>query len=365
MRWILSILLLIAFSATAGVDGPTTGKNRSLGSSTFNAPGFAEQLGKIILERKPARINLGFSKGGRFVEAFFFPGSSDKKALVIGGVHGSELSSVEVSRNLIRQLENENASYYNVIIVPCLFPDNMATALKYYEEIGSEKNIGRYTHNKAADPNRQMPSPGTFNNNLMFCDHAGREIEGENILLLQLINEFRPQRIASVHAIRNTNCAGFFADPRTNAQGIALGYETDSSLAISMARHVFENGGNVAGNHLREGPRSLYYNDPVAQPRGKFQPRKTLGTFLPGERGWGISLGTWGATAVKDISEPTADRDAMRVITIEFPGSKRPGDYLSSIQQIQCDRTVSQYASAIRTIFLQEYFVENSTNGSD
>ena len=79
---------------------------------------------------------------------------------------------------------------------------------------------------------------------------------------------------------------------------------------------------------------------------------------MPGHKGSGVSLGTWASTAVKDPANPSNDRDAIRIITIEFPGSKRPVDYSNDRLKQVCNRQVKNYASAIQYVFLQEYFVE-------
>src|SRR3954467_15304222 len=50
----------------------------------------------MMKSRAPLQAYLGISKQGRPIRAFYFPGTSDKKAVVIGGVHGSELSSIDV-----------------------------------------------------------------------------------------------------------------------------------------------------------------------------------------------------------------------------------------------------------------------------
>ena len=52
-----------------------------------------DALKKILEEGKTTRFLLGQTKEMRTIEAWFFPGSSEKNALVIGGVHGTELSS--------------------------------------------------------------------------------------------------------------------------------------------------------------------------------------------------------------------------------------------------------------------------------
>src|SRR6185295_3212630 len=120
----------------------------------------------------------------------------------------------------------------------------------------------------AVDPNRQMPTPGLAFDEEDGLDHAGRKIENENALLLDLIDQYRPQRIVNLHAIRDTANAGVFADPRTDDKSFALGYESDSSLAIAIAKDIEQNGGYIPGNRLNKKPSALYYKDPPAVPAG-------------------------------------------------------------------------------------------------
>src|SRR5688572_30386061 len=65
---------------------------------------------------------IGFSKKQKPIELYFFPGTSNLRALIVGGVHGSELSSVELANTLIRQLSTGDKPFYNVLIIPSLFP---------------------------------------------------------------------------------------------------------------------------------------------------------------------------------------------------------------------------------------------------
>ena len=317
-----------------------------------------DALKRILEEGKTTRFLLGYSKQMRSIEAWFFPGTSEKKALVIGGVHGTELSSTEVAKTLIKKLLQGEEHYYNVIVIPCLFPDNAATAKENADAIGSTANIGRYSFATAADPNRQMPSPGKPFDEGSGKDHMGREIEKENQLLLRVISLFKPQRVANIHAIRDIEHAGIFADPRTDSKSYALGFETDSSLAIEMALMVGKNGGHVPGNNVNKKPTALYYKDPTPVAKGIFQKRNFAGSSLANNLGSGISLGTWASTAVSDATDPTLNREAMRILTIEFPGYKRPVDYKEATQVKYFNRQVELYASAIEKIFLREYFVE-------
>ncbi|HEY0042053.1 MAG TPA: hypothetical protein VGB71_15385, partial [Flavisolibacter sp.] len=101
-------------------------------------------LATLLSEKKPSKQILGYSKKNKPIEAFYFPGSSNKKALVIGGVHGSELSSVEVARKLVAQLTKGAKPFYSVIIIPSLFPDNAATA-EACKRDRVVHNTGRYS----------------------------------------------------------------------------------------------------------------------------------------------------------------------------------------------------------------------------
>jgi hypothetical protein len=327
---------------------PVRNKNKELNFSE-------ELLRKIIQQKKAARFLLGHSKKKQNIEAWYFPGTSDKKALVIGGVHGNELSGIEVAETVIQQLAGGMQSYYHVIIIPCLFTDNAAIARSNPVEIGRVANKGRYSFSTAADPNRQMPSPGKPLDEGLTIDHLGRDIEKENRLLLRLISALKPERIASIHGIRDLKYAGIYADPRTDDRGYALGFESDSTLAIEMAQWVYENNGFVPGNMLHIKPTALYYKDPSPVMKGVFQPRNFSGSSLPGNRGSGILLGTWGSTAISGAQDPQMNRDAMRIVTIEFPGYKRPGDYKNSKHQMWIREQVQLYAFSIARIFLGEH----------
>jgi hypothetical protein len=315
-----------------------------------HAPVF-EQLTQLAKDRLVRKLVLGFTKMGLPVEAYYFPGSSDKKALVIGGMHGSELSSIAIAKQLVQQLENRSQIYYHVLIIPSLFPDNALRAERQTMEIGSTKNIGRYSSDALPDPNRQMPTPGTSFDADQPFDYKNRLIEAENQWLLQTIQLFQPQRILNIHAIKDVTKAGVFADPRTNASGEALGFEEDSSLAITMATYIYGNNGCVPGNKLYAIPSALYHHDFPSVAKGQIQQRNLKGSMLPNGRGEGVSLGTWASTAVS--SEPFS-RDAIRILTMEFPGCKRPIDYKDPFLTRWCQEELDRFTNSISHIFLQQ-----------
>jgi hypothetical protein len=301
--------------------------------------------------KKSTKAVLGYTKAGRAVEAYYFPGTSDKKAFVIGGMHGSELSSIEMAKQLIEVLSVGEMPYYNVIIIPSLFPDNASRAIQVAKQ---KDNIGRYTTEESVDPNRQMPQPGkSFNQELPF-DIYGRIIERENQFLLQLVQDYLPSRIVNLHAIKDVTKAGIYADPRTDCDGYALGFATDSSLAVSMASLIENGGGKVPGNNLQQSPTALYWHDPEIAPVGFFQIRNFLGSAMPNSRGYGASLGGWASTAVCDEAR---QRDAARLITVEFPGYQ-PSSAYQGEDKTACMLNIQLYVAAIRNIFLEQNFVE-------
>jgi len=339
------------------------GADSSLPVSKKIIPDFSGfDLSHLFQHKVSSKGILGYTKNNKPVDVYFFPGTSNKKALIIGGMHGSELSSIEVAYELIEQLYKSDQPYYNVVIIPSLFPDNAAAAEKGGRK-RVENNTGRYSHEHAADPNRQMPILGKPFKENDPIDIKSRIIENENRLLLRLIQSYLPHRIVNLHAIKDISKAGIFADPRTDCNGIAKGFETDSLLAISMAQYIYENGGIVPGNNLTNTPTALYYHDPKIAGAGHLQQRNLKGTNLSHQRGHGVSLGSWAATDVCD-EENVHTRPAVRLITVEFPGYKKREEYKTISDQIKHTKLISIYASAIVVFVLREFYVENALENS-
>lgn len=310
-------------------------------------------LAQIKKSTKPSKMVLGYTARQRAINAYYFPGAGPEYAFVIGGMHGSELSSIEVVQAVVDSLSAGILPYFNVVVIPELFPDNAAVAAAHPTEIGSLKNIGRYTSSFTADPNRQMPPLG----NPFIPDHpvdfAGRFIEKENQALLYLIQNLHPERIASVHAIRNEEWAGVFADPRTDGYGYAHGFFEDSLLAVYMALRIQQLGGMAQGNKLDSCPSALYHTDPSIAPKGAPQLRNTHGSNSSHRRSFGVSLGGWASTAERAYEESLVPRTAAMVFTVEFPGSRRSVDFAAIPERLNCQKNVAAYASAIVSVLLQ------------
>ena len=127
----------------------------------------------------------------------------------------------------------------------------------------------------------------------------------------------------------------------------------DTAL-VSMAAFIENEGGCVLGNRLAKKPTAMYHSDFRAAEEGAFQRRNFTGSQLPNKRGYGVSLGSWATTAV----DGEEGRKAIRLLTMEFPGCKRPEDYKDFQQQQWCKQEISRYTASIINVFLQNYFEE-------
>jgi hypothetical protein len=119
-----------------------------------------------------------------------------------------------------------------------------------------------------------------------------------------------------------------------------------------MAAAIEEGGGCALGNQLEQQPTVLYHSDHRAVQRGSFQKRNFTGSQLPNKRGFGVSLGSWATTAVEDGE---GSRNAIRLLTMEFPGCRRPEDYKDTETQLWCKQEINRYTASIINVFLNNY----------
>lgn len=268
---------------------------RSLADRTL-AHSISKHDGTPPMLDRYASCTLLRSPRGRTVELHVFPGRSTERALVIGGVHGTEPVGVEVARRVVSRLRAESGRnarpYFTTVVVPVLFPDNLPAS-------HGGHGRGRRATRGYADPNRQFPGigtglgvrPGGGASRGVPTDSLGRIIEPANVALIELIRRFRPQRIASVHAIRNPRSAGIYADPHRGT-GTALGHEA-ADLARRMHEVARVLGGHVPGS-MRGSGRYPHQGEISAQ---------------------GASLGQWGSQAVETGPHR---RGGIPIITIEL-----------------------------------------------
>jgi len=249
---------------------------------------------------------------GHTVQAFFFQGTSNRKALIIGGVHGSEPGGVEVVRNLLAMLQIPGAPipFFSVVIVPALFEANVSSSRPLWERRTSGGNVrslsarGAVRNVPTPDPNRQFPAVGAdpTTDPTLGCvvDEQNRCIEPENLVLLDLINRFQPERVANVHGhspqprerLLTHGGPSITTDPRPGQES------EDDALTLTMAREAQRRGVRVPGNFLGTPDQTTRY------------PTSTAPSLSAG-----ITLGGWGSHA-------TPTRPAMNIVLIETYGNR-------------------------------------------
>lgn len=264
------------------------------------------------LRMVPTETVLGVSAGKRPIQAFIFPGETSERALVIAGVHGSEQGGVEVVELLLAELRKGVRPHYTVVVVPKVFPDNYELKKR---EGSTETNRDFPARGKSLDTARKegaKKGKGPI-------DALGKEILAENVMLMQVIERFRPSRVASVHGTFDLKKAGVFTDPR----GTAAETAQDRDLALDMAREARKGGANVAGNKLGSSKENVGFEQAPQV---------------------GISLGGYGPQAVTEGK--ATDRPAMTVITMEIGGNERsseikdPGQLAARQQELASLRDV-------------------------
>lgn len=333
----------------------------------------------LYLEKLPDQMcegSLGKTKVEREVKYYFFPGRSNERALVIAGVHGSELSGIEVATILKDSLRTGPKPFFNTIVVPELFRDNAARARKAKLRPGDDyTKVGRYTNPRCdksefrkkdkkksdkekicVDPNRQFPAAGKPFYPDKPNDALGRPIEPENKMLLELIDLFKPSRIASIHAHtmpspmkRGKAGPGIFADPHRVPKGVtqlqrlraalrkARRTGRDCKLALAMAsrfRSVYnrltkrkDGAKRIPGNWLDSKKQTCWYGR----------------ASIPG----GVSLGKWGPAPIPGV------RDSITVITVEvrhyYPSNAATPKKLQARRR----KELQAHAEALRKVFLE------------
>lgn len=121
------------------------------------------------------------------------------KILVIGGIHGDELTSVSIVFKWIEKLNKFHSGLFHWHVVPMMNPD------------GVLPRSAQRTNKNGVDLNRNLPSDDWAENALKYWrDKQGENprrypgekpaSEPETQWLIDVINEFKPDAIISVHA---------------------------------------------------------------------------------------------------------------------------------------------------------------------
>lgn len=174
---------------------------------------------------------LGTSAKSRPVEAMFFRGETDRRALVIAGVHGSELQGIEVAQ-ILRNALPASPSQFSVILVPALFPDNAAVGLRERPGTQTNRNFPRGHEDLATATRVGRGRP--VDARTRRSGVRSNPILPENVMLIQLIERYKPERIISIHGTRHAGAAGVFIDPITPTAAQLARIRSDARLAAFL-----------------------------------------------------------------------------------------------------------------------------------
>ncbi|MGE5602424.1 MAG: hypothetical protein ACM30E_05210 [Nitrososphaerales archaeon] len=338
----------------------------------------------------------------RPVQAFFFRGATARRALVIAGVHGTERQGIEVARLLINDLQTRQPQF-TVIVVPSLFPDNAARGPFGERESGStptNRNFPLPTEDLAA---ARAAGRGTAVDASVSGGRRRRAILPENLMLLELLERFQPERIISIHGTRRPGAAGVFYDPRALspaeiqaardwaaeraarqtpprsvqfAEGgeeawrselrdisfrqrvqelLSQAADTDRTLSLTAARQIDAATARITGRESRsfgrEGERAAVT---TAEAPGRRAHPSIGGNVGPSGT---IENASWSGSGTGGVSlgEYAAPR-GMSVFTVEPPVNRNIGDYPTTLDAgvDQAERRVElqSYADAVRTVLL-------------
>jgi hypothetical protein len=164
---------------------------------------------------------LGTTSGKRSLELRHFAGKTTRRALVIGGVHGTERQGVQVARLLEHDLASSPADF-SVLLIPVMFPDNAAAG-----KLGTREG--------ATPTNRNFPTADKDLAASKGKDAQGRDILPENQLLMEVMERYKPERIISLHGTWDAGKAGVFYDPRKLSASERQQVELEAAASASAS----------------------------------------------------------------------------------------------------------------------------------
>lgn len=172
---------------------------------------------------------LGSSVQGRPIEMISFGPASGRPALIIGGIHGSEPTSVYVAEQLVAHLRaNPKDAKRPVAILANANPDALAAKTR-----GNANSV---------DVNRNFPAKNWKSvKNRSTSNGTAPSTEPESRAIQQAINALNPDRIISIHSIaRGKHCNNYDGPAQWLAEAMlkhngypvtaTMGYPTPGSL---------------------------------------------------------------------------------------------------------------------------------------
>lgn len=172
----------------------------------------AARAAELLLAFGPQTRQLGRSVLGLPIVGHFF-GVTGPKTLIFAAIHGDEPNTAFVANQLVEHLTKNPEAYYarRVAVVPVANPDGLARATR--------KNA------REIDLNRNFPAKNfAVGKKDRYFGGDEPASEPETQLLIELIEDWQPNRIISMHAITRGKHGNNFDGP---AEG----------LAKAMSRH--------------------------------------------------------------------------------------------------------------------------------
>ena len=356
-RWLAASLLEYGAEPLWPATALTERARRSEQNRWGRGPGETPESGNIRAEL-PFPAESGASSAQPVV-AYFFPGQTPRRALIVGGVHGSEVQGARVVESLRALLESRsragNPPHFTTILVPVLNARTHDPALRRQGQRYIPRNPtdrpSAATEATGIEPNRTFPAPGEeYADARRRADAGGRELVytppagtrappatgheatemiPETRALILLIERFQPERIASVHAHsigplaagRRGDDPGVFVDPARERAPDGTLRERAGSRALGE-RMLGEGQRRSAGlpDAVREGRRNPFL--------GNVGGDVTYDPNAPHPRGY--SLGDWAPA-------PTAHRGGITTITMEVPqyGREQTPPSASEAQRVE------------------------------
>lgn len=304
------------------------------------------------------------------VQAFKFPGETPDVALIVGGIHGTELTGVDVAKLLIEHLKPaEKRARLTTIVIPQLFGETrfgQGEQRRYIVVPGiffrPEAHVDRSKLPTVIEQNRNFPRVGesyaTVRARLTnpeigaeLIDYYDRRFEytldnldrvladmmlAENRILVQLIEQERPIRLATLHGkgdyARLGDGPGFFVDPRggyspeTDAPWTKAGQIDDelcrqmvqASLAVMPASVLADLRSKALA--LKRSPDALhpFAGNLLDLERGLLDVSEGTVHYSVSEHARATSLGMWGSAEELRQEGTPPGRPAMPVITVEM-----------------------------------------------
>ena len=345
---------------------------RANSPGSFGGRAWAPEAGNIGVQMAIPDVEKGEDKIAP-IQVFFFPGRTGRRALVVGGVHGTEHQGVEVVEQLRAKLAADSAAgsppFFSTVLVPTLIqrsdtagrrnvcgPNSSAVPSdKNHDVAGAKCSDG----SNAVEPNRTFPGAphegktswagqsyqDAKRDGLKRADNQGKisippakRMIAETRALIALIEQFQPERIASIHAHSvpgsRGDGPGIFVDPRggvakpndpTRSDAKTADGRADDQLARAMLTGAEA---DLSGAARADGTTNPLATRPL---RGDIAPLKGNQAGKGGDQvhysashPTGTSLGDW------------APSRGITTVTVEVPQSVA-GTALADIETMHCD----------------------------